>query len=445
MYRIISIEGLNAMNQELIKHTTDDSMILPSKDISLFKDRLVYIREDLRDSPYIAETLRVLPVGGFRSAIGSFWNAVVDDLRNKIIFRSLKIFNKEVSPRKEIKCYEDFQDYVNDEMLIDGAYKIGVIGWEAHKVLKQAKETRHIFDGHPRSSEPGMLKTLSMIEDCIKYVLSQEYPPQIIDIDEYIDNMGTPDFDRNEYAVSDAISDLPDTYKKELINRLYSSYVTDTCSTILRSNIEIVAPILWRVLPKENIIQVSHRVDQEIVKGNATITEYAFTFVSAVGAKKYLTTKAKKYLLAPVVARLEENLDSFSIENECVEILSKYAGYIPRELLFKYVNALTQTYVGHIGGSARYSRTDFYADGAAYRIPIMFEKFDDESAHAFVDAVKSNTTLKSRIHSAVKLRRLRQLCEIVRRRVSDNFDESDFLDMLLNEEREKEFFKMIKG
>lgn len=93
-----------------------------------------------------------------------------------------------------------------------------------------------------------------MMEDCIKYVLSQEYPPQIIDMDDYINIMGTEDFDRSEFSISDAISDLPDLYKNELINRLFSYYVNDACSTILRSNIEIVAPILWRVLTKETTI-----------------------------------------------------------------------------------------------------------------------------------------------------------------------------------------------
>ena len=151
---------------ELVKTDAHSVTVVDNKQMALFHERLSYMRDDLKDNPYIAETLRVLPVGGFRSAIDSFWNAVVDDLRNKIIFRSLPLFNKEMSFSKKITKYEDFQDNVNDEMLIDGAYKIGVIGWEAHKVLKQAKETRHIFDGHPKSSEPGALKTLSMIEDC---------------------------------------------------------------------------------------------------------------------------------------------------------------------------------------------------------------------------------------------------------------------------------------
>jgi hypothetical protein len=430
-------------NNSLISATKHEVEIATRNPVIQFQQICTHIRDDIRDNPYIAETLRVLPVGGYRSAIGSFWNAVVDDLRNKIMYRSLSLFNKEMKPPRHVSKYEDFQDYVNDEMLIDGAYKIGVIGWEAHKVLKQAKETRHIFDGHPKSSDPGLLKTLSMMEDCIKYVLSQDYPPQIINIDEYMDVMGSSDFDRNEYSVSDAISDLPDIYKDEFINRLFSAYINDSCSSILRSNIEFVAPILWKVLPKGMMIQVSLRVDQEIGKGNVVSTEYAFSFLNTVGSKKYLSTRAKKYLLGPLIKRLSENLDTFSVENECVNELSKYAGFIPRELLFDYVNAITQTYVGYIGGSAYYSRTDFYANGAAVKIPVMFEKFDDESAHAFIEVIKANSKLQSRIENKVKLNRLRTLGEIVNRRISENFDEADFLQSLLDEKREREFFGLL--
>ena len=92
------------------------------------------------------------------------------------------MFNKSVSLTRKVVEYEDFQNHVNDDVLIEGAYKTGVIGWEASKMLKQAKETRHVFDGHPRSSEPSIVKVLSMLEDCVKYVLSEPYPSQIIDI-----------------------------------------------------------------------------------------------------------------------------------------------------------------------------------------------------------------------------------------------------------------------
>ena len=73
----------------------------------------------------------------------------------------------------------------------------------------------------------------------------------------------------------------------------------------------------------------------------------------------------------------------------------------------------------------------------------MFESFDDESAHAFVDVIKKNKTLQRRIKNKVKLDRLRILGEIVNRKISENFDEVEFLNLLLKEENEKSFFDTL--
>jgi len=256
--------------------------IQPSEIRPLFEKVLSSVRDEVADNPYIIEALRVLPVGGFRSAIGSFWNAVVDDLRNKIIHRSLDLFNKATKITPAIKTYEDFQNHVSDDQLIEGAYEIGVIGWEASKVLKHAKETRHIFDGHPKSSEPSVLKVLVMMEDCIKYVLNEPYPVQIIDIDEYISTMDSQAFDRNEIAAANALTEIPEIYKNKLTNRLFTAYVDPRASSFLRSNTEFVTPILWCVLPKAIKLQIVRRVDQEIPKGDAIRTKHAFDFVTLV-------------------------------------------------------------------------------------------------------------------------------------------------------------------
>jgi len=424
----------------------NNSLISVTKsEIDPFFQRVLYsVREDMRDNPYILEAIRVLPVGGYRSAIGSFWNAVVDDLRNKIIFRSLSLFNKTMNLGREIKTYEDFQNYVNDDNLIDGAYKIGVIGWEASKVLKHAKENRHIFDGHPRSSEPSVIKVLAMMDDCIRYVLNAEYPSQIIDIDDYMTMIGDNNFDRNPVAVENAIGDLPEFYKNELANRLFSSYVHPQASTVLRSNIEFVAPILWNVLPKDIKIQISRRVDQELTKGNAIGTEQAFSFIRVVGSTQYLSTTARKYKVAPAIEELAKSLDDFQKENETVRELAPYAAFIPQDLIPTYVSALTHTYVGRVGYSAQYSRTDFYADRAALAIPQMFEAFDDHAAQAFVDTIKNSNIIKSRIQTPAKLRRLRALANIVLSRVSGNFADKEFLQALVDENQEEKFFTLIK-
>jgi hypothetical protein len=410
----------------------------------IFQRAISNVREDMIDNPYLAEALRVLPVGGYRSAIGSFWNAVVDDLRNKIIHRSVHLFNKAVSLGRDIKTYEDFQNHVTDDNLIDGAYKIGVIGWEASKILKHAKETRHIFDGHPRSTEPSIVKVLAMFEDCAKYVLNEPYPPQIVDIDEYLGLMATPGFDRNEVAIANALTELPDVYKTELINRLFTAYIHESASTDLRSNIELTAPILWAVLAKDLKIQIVRRVDQVISKGNADATKEAFGFVRLVKATAYLSATAKRYVIQPLVEKLRDNLDKFEAEDRYVRALAPYAANIPADLMPMYVSAITQTYVGHIGGSAQFSRTDFYANGAATKIPKMFEAFDDTASAAFVDCMRKNSTLRRRIENPVKLNRLRSLANIVLGRVSAAFPEKKILEALVDEQREEEFWKLLK-
>ncbi len=411
----------------------------------LFQRAISNVRDEIIDNPYIAEALRVLPVGGFRSAIGSFWNAVVDDLRNKIIHRSVKLFNKAVNVGREVKTYEDFQNHVTDDNLIDGAHKIGVIGWEAAKILKHAKETRHIFDGHPRSTDPSIIKVLAMFEDCTKYVLNEPYPPQVVDIDEYLTMMASTDFDRNEVAIANALTELPDVYKTELINRLFTAYIHENASSDLRSNIELTAPILWNLLPKELKIQVVRRVDQEIPKGNAAKTKEAFRFVHLVKATAYLTITSRSYVIKPLVDRLQASLDDFDTEDLCVRSLAPYASNIPPEFVAPYVSAITHTYVGRIGSSGRFSRTDWYANGAATRIPKMVEAFDDTASSAFIDCIRKSSTLRRRIQTPVKLNRLRSLGNIVLGRVSAAFPEKKFLEAMVDPNREEEFLEMLKG
>ncbi len=417
---------------------------LSCKSNSLFEQCLQNIREDLQDNTYIMEAFRVLSVEGYRSSIGCIWNAVVDDLRNKIIHRSLDMFNKEMKLKKEIKNYEDFQDYVLDDELIEGAYKIGVIGWEANKILKQAKNTRHIFDGHPKSTDPTAIKVISMLEDCIKYVLSQDYPVPIIDIDEYVNILGTEEFDRNDYTVDNTLSSLPERYKNELINRLFTAYINDACSSVLRSNMEFVIPILWSSMLRDNKIQVIRRVDQEIIKGHENVNKYCFDFVHLVEGMKYLSVSARKHKIKPLIDKLLISLDNWDSENKIVNELFVYSAYIPNDMLKKYIWGITQTYVGKVGGSANFARTDFYADGAAILIPLMFDKFDDNSVDVFLEVVRDNKTLQTRIKGNVtKMNRLRSLADRLMEKISQNYRNKEIIEMLLDEKRETEFFKSI--
>jgi hypothetical protein len=417
--------------------------LISPEEASLVSKEIVNVREEVRDCPYLKEALRVLTVKGYRSAIGSYWNAVIDDIRKKIIHRSLDLFNKEITLKRKIEKYEDFQDHVTDHDLIEGAYKIGVLSWEARKMMHQARETRNLFDGHPNSSDPGLLKVLNLISDCNKYILSEEYPASIIDISAYLTLMDSADFTRNHIAVDQAFVDLPTVYKSELSNRFYSTYISESISSDLRGNIEFCAPILWGALIKEDKKQIGKRFDKEIVEGDAKKIQRALTYIQIVGGMMYVSGASRKIIVEPLVISLSASLDNWDKESSLVKQLQPFARFMPSELLPRFVEAITRTYVGYKGSSYNYARKNFYSDGAAPYIKEMFESFDSEATDYFVKVVKTDAILRRRISERGQLDRLRVLGNILLESEIASADAEKFLEKLCDEEKTEEFFTKV--
>lgn len=429
---------------KLVKYDTKAEITIPSDKLEYLQKELTNVRDDFANNKYVREAITVLAAGGLRSTIGSYWNAVIDDLRRKIIHRSLDLFNKEVNPKRKIETYEDFQNHITDFELIDGAYKIGVIGWEAQKLLHQARETRNIFDGHPDSSDPTLFKVFNMISDCNRYVLSQDYPLTIIDVNQYILTMDTDNYNRNEIAIEQAFTDLPDIYKNEMSNRFFTLYIGDSASTRLKSNIEFSYPILWKVISKEIRQQLGKRFDKLVVEGNKDPIEKATDLLTIVDGLRYVSSASRRILYEPTIKELEDNLDNWGAEGRAVQHLQRLGSNIPSDLISRFVTAITLTYVGYKGGSWQYARTSFYSNSAAPRISEMFENFDNASAEAFVEAIKTNEILQQRIRYADQLNRLRTLANILLNKPEIREDTKGYLELLVDNEKTKDFFKTLK-
>lgn len=428
---------------ELVKVSSKKIVKLSKEETILLAKEIANVREELKDCQYLEEALKVLPVKGYRSAIGAYWNAVVDDLRQKILHRSLDLFNKEMSPKKKIEKYEDFQDHVTEYDLIEGAYKIGVLSWEGKKLMHQARETRNIFYGHPKSSDPGIIKVLNLISDCNKHVLSEEFPPSIIDISTYLSQMDSTSYDRNEIAVEQAFSDLPAIYKTELSNRFFSTYLTDTISSDLRGSIEFCAPILWGSITKDDKKQIGKRFDKLIVEGDKDKISRGLAYINLVGGLMYVNVASRKVVIGPVVQRLDDALDDWNEEGKIAKELAPLSRFIPESSLSMYVSAITKTFVGYKGSSMQYTRSDFYSDDAAPYIKKMFHRFDTKATELFVETIKNDEKLIRRIKRPGQLSRLRVLGNILLENNIGSEDSLDFIELLCDKSRESEFYDQI--
>lgn len=424
---------------EISSHLVPPVPLNPTE-VTLLQTALSTVRPDVVDCPYISEAIRVLPVKGYRSAITAYWNAVVDDLRKKIIHRSLDLFNKECKQKKDIKTYEDFQDYVNDFDLIDGAFKIGVIDREGQKLLQQARDTRNLFGGHPQSSDPDLIKVVNLINDCNKYVLSKEFPPAIIDIATYLSEMDSATFNKNSLAVNQAFSDLPAIYISELSTRFFGTYCSANISSELRNNIEFCAPILWALLPKEDRRKVGQQFDKYLVSGNNNKIEKGQQFILLVDGLMYISPASRKVIIEPLITKLTDSLDNWSEEEKAVAQLLPFSSFVPDDNITLFVSAITKTYVGYRGGSYQYARKNFYSNGAAPLILEMFELFDINMVSAFVEVVKNDGTLRHRIQEDGQFARLQKLGELLLNKSACAPADKIFLTLLTNTSQNKDIF-----
>lgn len=117
---------------------------------------------------------------------------------------------------------------------------------------------------------------------------------------------------------------------------------------------------------------------------------------------------------------------------------------IPESLLSRYVMALTLTYVGYKGYSIQFSRTDFYSDSAAPIIKKMFKRFDDSATTLFVSIIYNSEEIRTRIQYPEKLNRLRTLARILLDNEISPEEVTEFLELLVDEERTEKFSKTIK-
>lgn len=428
---------------ELIKIKDEHTVLLSKEEGSLLSKELSNVREEVKDCPYLAEAIKVLPVKGYRSAIGAYWNAVVDDLRQKILHRSIDLFNKEIDPKKEITKYEDFQDHVTEYDLIEGAYKIGVLCWEGRKLMHQARETRNMFSGHPKTKEPSLIKVLNLISDCNTYVLSEDFPPSIIDISTYLSQMDSDSYDRNEIAVEQAFSDLPSIYKTELSNRFFTTYVSESISSELRANIEFCSPVLWDSITKDDKKQIGKRFDKLIVEGDKEKIKRGLAYINLVEGMMYVNLASRKIVIGPLIKKLEASLDDWDTEANIIKKISPLSKFIPEESLQLYIESITKTFVGIKGSSSRFSRTDFYSDSAVPYIKKMFHRFDTKSTEIFVAAIQKDEKLKRRIKGSGQLRRLRVLGNILIENNIGSVEDLEFIELLCDEEKETEFYGWI--
>lgn len=115
------------------------------------KDIYTRIRPEKQRNKYIESSIKLFLLGEYRNAMDNIWQATIDDIREKVLARSITFFNQEM--KTSISKYSDFQDKkIQDNDLIEGAYKIDIYDFETKEKLHINRNIRNKFLDHPKRS-----------------------------------------------------------------------------------------------------------------------------------------------------------------------------------------------------------------------------------------------------------------------------------------------------
>lgn len=407
---------LNHPPEKLEEHLTQFFWQEPYQDTFIkFKDSLSKIRDELKDDQYLIEARQTYQMGCYRSAILNYWNATVSDLRIKVMTRNIELFNRKTSSK--VKIIEDFQ-MISDEKLIQGALDLEIIDQEGDKMLRQIKEIRNLYSGHPGNSYPSLANVIFVFDTCNKYVLSKDPLPHLIDLDEFLVTLKENNFNQNKESINGLLYSQDIKFKNKLVHNIFTLYTSKDITEIHRTNIEFIIPLLWGSLDEKNKSDFIIRVNKTIHNPNKIITEWAFSFIIKANANDYLSDYALSYKIDPLVTSLKTKLKNNSYKfHEVDDIIIKlkpYAAVIPKKLYSDYISSLIHTYVGYIGTSNTFARIDFYADKAVTIIPEMIDKFNQEMATEFNHIHSSCKKLQNVITNKTKAERLQNLEKILK-------------------------------
>ena len=174
---------------------------------------------------------------------------------------------------------------------------------------------------------------------------------------------------------------------------------------------------------------------QGFLRGDQFVLDAVIDFITLVNGMRYVSSATRRIIYEPFIKELEENLDNWYAEGRAVTKIKELGNIIPDELLPRLVTALTLSYIGYSG---------VYSFDASPKIVDIFSTFDLKSASLFVEAIKTNDKIKSRIQSPKPLSRLRNLAGVILNNVQLKEDVQEFIELIIDNGKTAQLFRKIK-
>jgi hypothetical protein len=358
--------------------------------------------------PYIDSARRALDAGLWDAAVGYFWSATIAHLREKVMAYGLEYFAAQLA-QPGLDCKEKLERDVSDYALIDGCYRLGLIGRHAHIQLQHCREIRNHFalSSHPSEETVDPLESLNFIKNCVKFCLAVETPAPGLNPKVLIENLRETDVtdraDEIRVVLQRQSSKLLDT----LIQIFFSEYITPDCPGTLKANINAIAPFCWEGCSQECRLSLGLRYAKLVGEGSEEELQEAVRFLRRVGGTEKIPVQLRKSLVTRACKNLIEahfGTNNFYTEPGHAEALADLGPSIPDGTEEIYVKALVLSYVGNSYGVSW---------AAEPHVAKMLRDLKQRCVNILFAVIERDDDIIRELSYDKPVRRLKKLCELV--------------------------------
>lgn len=313
-------------------------------------------------SYYLSKFFVAVSTGLFDAALNYLWDETIKQLRIRVTNGDIKYFYDLIisdERRKQFTSPEDLSK-LDDFDLIKGALDIDLITQIGYKHLDFIRYMRNWASAaHPNQAELTGLNLISWLEICIKEVIATPPSSTQIKIGKLLANIKSEVIDEEQASVIvPFFTELGTEKANALAKGFFGIYIDEKTSQQTRSNINNLAPELWKIISEEVKSDFGIRYATFLANGDNKAKDEAKRFLEAVGGMSYLPDNVK----VPIIKRSLENLmvahNSFnnfynepSFAKQLRSVVGNH-GSVPPQMNFKYVKGIVSVFLTNSSGVA---------------------------------------------------------------------------------------------
>lgn len=394
--------------------------------------------ETKRDARYLAKFAGASAVGLFDAALNYIWNEVVLTLRNKIEVYGVDLFFDAAVGGKAREQYKDARDLdgIKDIVMLDTCSKLEIVSDIVYKKLIHILTMRNeVAASHPNVASIGGFELMGFLQTAVTEVINDQLSPSAIRVKSFLNNLKGRNSILENQEVADIKSELANlstVHSDNLLVSVFGVYVAPDSAQILRKNVSLISPELWKLSSKRAKFRIGQLVAGYQVNLDEAKVLLGNEYLEHVGGLSFLPASIKISRVNDAISRLRDAHHGYDNYYHEPPIMKEILSHCPTssDLSPEFLPQLVSTVL-----RCRLGRGISYRNGVSPGgLPLydqMFAMFDDNAIIEFINAVSDHTVLV-RLENSTCLSHYIDVLAILRPLpVSDRLGQA--LDMLISD------------